>query len=72
MPFPLSTFGELSTYAFVDDACTFYSARQQLSFGESRNQLMQRIETALMQQIGKRLLATCTVLEPDATAAVTA
>ena len=65
VPFPVTTFGELSPQAadFVDDASTFYSARQQLSFGDSRTQLLQRVETALMQQIGKRLLACCAVFE---------
>ena len=64
VPFPI-TFGELSPQAsdFVDDACAFYSARQAVSFGDCRTQLLQRVETALMQQIGKRLLACCAVLE---------
>ena len=67
VPFPVSTFGELSpeAAAFVDDASAFYSARQQMPFGECRMQLLQRIETALMQQIGKRLLACCAVLESE-------
>ena len=40
--------------------------------GDCRTQLLQRVETALMQQIGKRLLASSAVLEPESTTAVVA
>ena len=74
LPFPITTFGELSEHAsaFVDDAAVFYSAHQQLSFGDSRTQLLQRIEVALMQQVGRRLLACCSVLQSESTTAAVA
>ena len=62
IPFPITTFGELSSQAdsFVDAAVEFYSARQQLPQGLCRSQLMQQLSFALMQHIGKRLLAGVT------------
>ena len=74
IPFPITTFGELSEHAsaFVGDAAVFYSAHQQLSFGDSRTQLLQRIEVALMQQVGRRLLACCSVLHSESTTAAVA
>ena len=38
-------------------------AHQQLLFSECRAQRLQRVETALMQQLGKRMLACCGVLD---------
>ena len=41
---------------FVEDAADFYSAKCALDNGLCRKQLVERMQVALLQEVGKRLL----------------
>ena len=59
IPVGVTTFGALGPQAtqFVDDAADFYSAKCALDRGVCRKQLVKRLQVALLQEVGKRLLA---------------
>ena len=59
IPVGITTFGALGPQAtqFVDDAANFYSAKCAVERGVCRRQLVERLQVALLQEVGKRLLA---------------
>ena len=67
IPVALTTFGAMGPQAtvFVDDAAAFYSAKCALDCGQCRRQLVERIQVALLQEVGKRLLAGIRAGEED-------
>ena len=58
-PGGITTFGAMGpqTTPFVDDAANFYSAKCAVERGVCRRQLVERLQVALLQGVGKRLLA---------------
>ena len=58
IPAAFTTFGALGPEAtrFVDDAADFYSAKRTVDRGVCRMQLVQRVQVALLHEVGKRLL----------------
>ena len=58
-PVAITTFGALGPHAtdFVDDAANFYSAKCAVDRALCRKQLVERLQVALLQEVGKRLLA---------------
>ena len=59
IPVGVTTFGALGPQAtqFVDDAADFYSGKCAVDRGVCRRQLVERLQVALLQEVGKRLLA---------------
>ena len=59
IPVGVTTFGALGPQAtqFVDDAADFYSGKCAMDRGVCRRQLVERLQVALLQEVGKRLLA---------------
>ena len=62
----MTTFGVFGPQAaqFVDDAADFYSAKCAVDRGVGRRQLVERLQVALLQEVGKRLLAAVRVGRP--------
>ena len=58
IPVAITTFGALGPQAtqFVDEAADFYSAKSAIDRGLCQ-QLLERLQVALLQEVGKRLLA---------------
>ena len=58
IPVVITTFGALGPQAtqFVDEAADFYSAKSAIDRGLCQ-QLLERLQVALLQEVGKRLLA---------------
>ena len=58
IPVAISTFGALGPQAeqFIDDASDFHSSRCAVDRNLSRKQLLERVQVALLQEVGKRLL----------------
>ena len=58
IPVAITTFGAFGPQAtqFVEDAADFYSAKCALDNGLCRKQLVERMQVALLQEVGKRLL----------------
>ena len=59
IPVAITTLGALGPQAtqFVDDAADFYTAKCAVDRGLCRKQLVERVQVALLHEIGKRLLA---------------
>ena len=59
IPVGVTTFGALGPQAtqFVADAADFYSGKCAVDRGVCRRQLVERLQVALLQEVGKRLLA---------------
>ena len=59
IPVATTTFGAMGPQAtqFIDDAADFYSAKCAVDRGLCRKQLVERVQVALLQEVGKRLLA---------------
>ena len=59
IPVAITTFGTLGPQAteFIDDAAAFYSAKCAVDQSLCRKQLVERLQVALLQEVGKRLLA---------------
>ena len=55
----ITTFGTLGPHAtqFIDDTADFYSAKCAVDRGLCRKQLVERVQVALLHEVGKRLLA---------------
>ena len=70
VPMAFSSFGELSERAqeFVKAASRYYAAHQDVELSVCQHQLVQNLQTSLMQENGRRLLCAVTAVE-DARAA---
>ena len=56
IPVAISTFGVLGPQAtdFIDAAADFYSSKCAVDKGLCRKQLVERVQVALLQEVGKR------------------
>ena len=63
--FALSTFGDASGQArdFLEDLVHFYASHQHLPKAECHSQLLQQVQVGLMQEVGKRLLASVAAVD---------
>ena len=59
IPLAITTFGAFGPQAtqFMDDPADFYSAKCAADRGLCRKQLVERVQVALLHEVGKRLLA---------------
>ena len=67
IPAAFTTFGALGPEAtqLIEDAAGFYSAKNAVDRGVCRTQLVQRVQVALLHEVGKRLLAGIQAEEDD-------
>ena len=74
IPAAFTTFGALGPEAtgFIDSAADFYSAKLAVDRGVCRMQLLQRVQVALLQEVGKWLLAGIQATQPDEALSTTA
>ena len=67
IPAAFTTFGALGPEAtqLIDDAADFCSAKNAVERGACRTQLVQRVQVALLHEVGKRFLAGIQAEEDD-------